>query len=214
MRTGGVRPVVDGSGVANSGVGVRGYMTVLNFGTNFSANPYSLNARNNLVSDLMGTTGNYLGLGSGPASYTGAPAYQSGTNYTAVFAVARTAVNSVTYSVTITGGGTNWTYNRVDSTYAYPRFDAIAIRSPNAVTSADSFEISRLLVEVVTGAPSPAPLNIASSGSNVTLSWTNSAFTLQAAPNATGTYTNITGATSPFVTPAGGSQKFYRLIWP
>ena len=103
MRTGGVRPIVDGAGVANSGVGVRGYMTVLNFGTNFSANPYSLNARNNLVSDLMGTTGNYLGLGSGPASYTGAPAYQSGTNYTAVFAVARTAVNSVTYSVTITG---------------------------------------------------------------------------------------------------------------
>ena len=162
----------------------------------------------------MGTTGNYLGLGSGPTSYTGAPAYQSGTNYTAVFTVTRTSVNSTTYAVTITGGGTNWTHSRVDSTYAYPRFDAIAIRSPNAVTSADSFEISRLLVEVVTGAPSPAPFNIASSGSNVTLPWTNSAFTLQAAPNVTGTYTNITGATSPYVTPTGGSQKFYRLIWP
>ena len=211
---GGTRPVIDGAGVANSGVNVRGYMVALNYGTNFTGNPYALYARNTLVADLMGTTANYLGLGGGPTGYTGAPAFQSGVPYTAVFSVARTAVNSSTFTVTITGGGTNWTHSRVDTNYAYARFDAIGIRSASAASAADSFEISRLLVEVVSGAPSPAPLNIASSGSNVTLTWTNSAFSLQAAPNATGTYTNVPGATSPHVTPAGGSAKYFRLIWP
>ena len=211
---GGVRPIVDGAGVGTSGAGVRGYLVAINYGTNFSANPYSLYARNTLVGDLMGTTANYFSLGGGPTGYTGAPAFQSGVPYTAVFTVARTAVSSTTFSVNITGGGTNWTHSRVDTNYAYARFDAIGIRSASAALAADSFEISRLLVEVVSGAPSPAPLNITASGSNVTLTWTNSAFSLQAAPSVTGTYTNVPSATSPYVTPAGGSAKFFRLIWP
>lgn len=211
---GGVRPIVDGAGVGNSGANVRGYMVAINYGTSFTANPFSLYARSSLVADLMGTTGNYLGLGGGPTGYTGAPAFQNGIAYTAVFTVARTAVNSTTFSVNFTGGGTNWTHSRVDTNYAYARFDAFGIRSGSAALAADSFEISRLLVEVATGAPSPAPLNITSSGSNVTLTWTNSAFSLQAAPNVTGTYTNVPGATSPHVTPAGGAAKFFRLVYP
>jgi hypothetical protein len=211
---GGTRPVTDGSGVANSGVGVRGYMVALNYGTNFSANPYSIYARNTLVADLMGTTGNYIGLGGGPSGYAGAPAFQNGVAYNAEFTVARTAASSVTFTVNISGGGTNWTYSRVDTDYAYPRFDAIGIRSAGAALAADSFEISRLLVEVVAGAPAAAPLNIAATGNNVTLTWTNAAFTLQAAPNVTGAYTNVPGATSPYVVPASGAARFFRLVWP
>lgn len=211
---GGTRPVTDGSGVANSGVGVRGYMVALNYGTNFSANPYSLYVRNTLVADLMGTTGNYIGLGGGPTGYAGAPAFQNGVAYTAVFTFTRTAASSMTFAVDISGGGTNWMHSRVDTDYAYPRFDAVGIRSAGAALAADSFEISRLLVEVVSAAPTPAPLNISASGSNVTLTWTNSAFTLQAAPNVTGTYTNVAGAVSPYTVPASGAARFFRLIWP
>ncbi len=211
---GGVRPTTDGTGVANSGVGVRGYMVALNYGQTFSANPFSLYVRNSLVADLMGTTGNYVGLGGGPANYAGAPAFQNGVFYTNVLTVTRTAASTVNFSMAVSGGGTNWSYSHVDTDYAYPRFDAIGIRSASAALSADSLEISRLLVEVVTAAPAPAPLNIASSGSNVTLTWTNSAFTLQAAPNVTGTYTNVAGATSPYTVPASGAARFFRLIWP
>ena len=211
---GGTRPIVDGTGVANSGVGVRGYMASINYGTNFSTNPLSLNVRNSLVADLMGTTGNYLGLGGGPGGYAGAPAFQNGVAYTAVFTVTRTAVDSTTFDVSFTGGGTNWSHSRVDSIYAYPRFDAIGIRSASAALSADSFEISRLLVEVVTAAPTPEPLNISSSGGNVTLTWTNSAFKLQADTSVTGTYTNVPGAVSPYIAPATGAAQYFRLIWP
>lgn len=211
---GGTRPTIDGATVANSGTGVRGYLVALNYGQTFSANPFSLYARNSLVPDLMGTTGNYLGLGGGPAGYTGAPAFQNGVVYTNVLTVTRTAASSVTFSMSVSGGGTNWTYSQTDTTYAYPRFDAIGIRSASAALAADSFEISRLLVEVVSAAPAPEPLNISATGGNVTLTWSNPAFTLQAAPNATGTYTNVPGATSPYSVTASGAARFFRLIWP
>ena len=41
--------------------------------------------------------------------------------------------------------------------------------------------------------------------------WSDPAFTLQAAPEATGTYTNIAGATSPYTVGASDARKFYRL---
>jgi hypothetical protein len=44
------------------------------------------------------------------------------------------------------------------------------------------------------------------------LTWTNLGFTLQSAPKCTGTFTNIPGATSPFTSPIGAGQQFFRLI--
>jgi hypothetical protein len=44
------------------------------------------------------------------------------------------------------------------------------------------------------------------------LTWTNAAFNLQVAPNVTGTYTNIPGATSPYTNALSGSRQFFRLI--
>jgi hypothetical protein len=211
---GGTRPLVDGSGVATSGLNVRGYMTAINYGLTFSANPFSQYVRNNLVADLMGTTGNYIGLGGGPGNYAGASAFQNGVTYRAEFSVSRTAVDSVTFTTTVTGGGTNWTHSEVDDTYAYPRFDTFGIRSAGAALAADSFEISRVLVEVVDGALAPIPLNITAAGSAVTLTWANSAFSLQAAPTVTGTYTNVPGATSPYTIPASGAARYFRLVWP
>jgi hypothetical protein len=55
-------------------------------------------------------------------------------------------------------------------------------------------------------------LNIQRSGNNVMLTWSDSAFALQAAPNATGTYTNVPGAASPHTESIGDQQKFYRLV--
>jgi len=52
-------------------------------------------------------------------------------------------------------------------------------------------------------------LNIAKSGNNVVLTWP--AGTLQAAGAVTGTYTNVTGASSPYTNSISGSPKFYRV---
>lgn len=58
----------------------------------------------------------------------------------------------------------------------------------------------------------PIPLDFQVSGGNLILSWADSAFNLQAAPAATGTYTNIPGATSPYPVPLAGDQRYFRLV--
>lgn len=62
------------------------------------------------------------------------------------------------------------------------------------------------------GAPNPIPLSIQKSGNNVVLTWTDTAFTLQAAPNLTGVFTNISGAVSPYTNALNSPQRFFRLI--
>jgi len=43
------------------------------------------------------------------------------------------------------------------------------------------------------------------------LNWTNTAFSLQAAPSLTGTFTNIPNATSPYTNVSAAGQLFFRL---
>ena len=43
------------------------------------------------------------------------------------------------------------------------------------------------------------------------LSWTNAGFSLQAAPNVTGTFTNLPNTASPYTNPATASQQYFRL---
>src|SRR5262249_28923576 len=53
------------------------------------------------------------------------------------------------------------------------------------------------------------PLQITKSGANVILTW--SAGTLQEASVVGGPYTDVSGASSPYSTPATAAQKYYRL---
>jgi len=56
------------------------------------------------------------------------------------------------------------------------------------------------------------PVAIQKIGTNMVLTWSDPTFSLQSAPLVTGTYTNITGATSPYTNPITGQQKYFRLI--
>jgi len=46
---------------------------------------------------------------------------------------------------------------------------------------------------------------------NLLLSWTNSAFSLQASPGLNGSFTNVPNATSPYTVPAIATEQFFRL---
>jgi hypothetical protein len=216
-------------GSRGNGIGVRGYLLNLDFGQTFSTNsPLQLLARSFLQDDnLMGSIGDYQSFGSGPAGggYTGAAAFQAGTPYTLEFTAARTAVNSVEVTVTITGGGTNWSHTIADNTYAYHRFDAFGLRPNSLETSADSFTFPEFIVEVVEGAVALFPFNItgleALSPSSVKLTWDsvsgvtyhvlsrntiNSLETTNATIVATGNSTSYTNS------PVSGAERYYRVL--
>jgi hypothetical protein len=57
----------------------------------------------------------------------------------------------------------------------------------------------------------PIPLNFARAGNKLILSWIDASFSLQTAPNVTGMFTNVPGATSPYTNFFTGPARFYRL---
>jgi hypothetical protein len=61
--------------------------------------------------------------------------------------------------------------------------------------------------------PNAIPLSVSQASGSVTLTWTNSVFTLESASNINGPYTTVMRATSPYTESASGTQKFYRLYW-
>jgi uncharacterized repeat protein (TIGR03803 family) len=60
-------------------------------------------------------------------------------------------------------------------------------------------------------ASAPIPLNVQASAGTLVLSWTNSAYSLQSTPSFGGSFSNVSGATSPYTVPLTNSQQFYRL---
>ena len=221
---GGVRLTADdfGTGSTGNGVGVRGYLLTLNWGTNFTAtNVLEFSVRSTLDNNnLIGQTdGIYTEVGRGPGgvNYSNTPAFQAGTEYTLELSVARTAFSNVRLTATLTGGSLNISFTTNENYYAYHRFDSYGVRPVSLEGTADSFNFTQFRVEVTTNAvvvPNPIPLNIQRSGTNVVLTWSDSTFKLQAAPVVTGSYTNVTSAASPYTTPIGAGQTYYRLIWP
>jgi hypothetical protein len=58
-------------------------------------------------------------------------------------------------------------------------------------------------------AATPITLSIARTAGNVTVTWTGGA--LQSATNVHGTYSDVSGASSPYTIPASGTQQFFRV---
>jgi hypothetical protein len=228
---GGTRVMADGfSGSAGNGSGVRGYMLTLNFGTTFNDNtPMSLYVRNNLpAGDLMGTTANYASLGSGPSggTFSGTPAFESGTEYTLEFSVTRTGSDAAQITTRIVGGTLDFSFTATDTNHAYPRFDAFGIRANNLGTTADSFLFSEFIVEVLEATVPIQPFEISEiqllSPSDVKLTWdsvngttyhvlsaeslTTPNWTTNATVSGTGSSTSYTN------TPAAGMERYYRIL--
>ncbi len=57
----------------------------------------------------------------------------------------------------------------------------------------------------------PVVLKLRATRGQIVLSWTNTAFGLQAAPTVAGLYTNVPGATSPYTNLTTDPRKFFRL---
>jgi hypothetical protein len=214
----------DGSTVKNSGANVRGYMAVQDWETVFNADePQTVYARNNMAEpSLMGTTASYVSLADSGGGFLNAPAFSDGTTYTLDFYVARMTAGRCSVCISLSGGGTNYTTVGADRNYGYHRFDCLAIRPASQQATATEFDISEFKVQVLQ-MPAAPQLNIARSGANVVLTWTNPAiyapFRLQQAAalvtTGAGDWQFAPGGNvSPYTVPATNAATFYRLIWP
>ncbi|HEY3762887.1 MAG TPA: hypothetical protein VGN23_14170 [Verrucomicrobiae bacterium] len=77
----------------------------------------------------------------------------------------------------------------------------------NDTNNVNSIPVYQALTTVL-----PIPLTFQRSGTNLVFLWGNPAFSLQSAPQVTGTYTNMSGATSPYTNQINGGQQFFRLV--
>lgn len=232
---GGNRITADGGNVTGStgnGSGVRGYMLSVDFGPTFTANsPLSLLARVGLAdNNLMGTTAAYQSLGSGPAGggYNGAVAFEAGITYQLVLTVTRVGVNSATFAVSISGGGTNWSHTATDDNFAYHRFDAFAIRPNSLETAADSFTFTDFIVEVLQGAVSVPSFGISAvevlSPTELKLTWDSVAGatyhvltrgSLSSGDWSTNATVVATGSSTSYTnTPLTGAQGYFQILSP
>jgi hypothetical protein len=70
----------------------------------------------------------------------------------------------------------------------------------------------RAAITVHSSSVPPPRLDFQKLNNELVLSWTNTGFNLQTAPAVTGTFTNLSGATSPYTNVTTGVQQFFRLI--
>jgi hypothetical protein len=173
---GGIRLAADGfSTSGGNGANVLGYMFNINFYTTFiNVGPIEFRARTDTASgNLLGTTGAYTTLDSGPTGMEGQPGFQGGVRYTMEMTVTRTGVNEVQVACRIAGGGLDLQHVVTDNVYPVNRFDTLAVRVNNADNAAESFAFHRVMVEVLQAATPPFPVTGAAAvGSDAfTLTW-------------------------------------------
>lgn len=85
--------------------------------------------------------------------------------------------------------------------------------SLGATVLVDDVRVGRSFASVVSGGASVAPIPLVATrwGNQIVLNWNDPGFGLQSGPNATGTFTNIPGASSPYTNALSGRARFFRL---
>lgn len=150
-----------GAGTGAPGANVLGYMLNMNFGDSFGVDaPLQIMERTTTASiNLMGASGDYTALSSGPTGSLNDPAFSSGTQYTLEFSVTRTAVDSVDITTRFVGGLLDISHTATDASGATFAFDNFAIRPAGSAQGATSLVFSEFKVEVV-----PEPSSVALAG--------------------------------------------------
>jgi len=111
-------------------------------------------------------------------------------------------------------------FTMYDQTYytnsdgAYPQADLILsgnILYGTASTGGNGYGTVFALT-LPSSTPAPIPLNFALKNGQLVLSWNDPTFALQSASSLTGSWTNLSSASSPYTNKLTGAQVFFRLV--
>jgi len=88
----------------------------------------------------------------------------------------------------------------------------VALQESAGSGSRDTFGLDNVRLSFDGAVAASIPLHIHRDGSDVVLSWGDPSFGLQAASSATGVYTELSGAVSPYTNAIQEERRYFRLI--
>ena len=142
------------------GNGVQGYSLFQTMGTTFSStSPMDVRKRTGLAdSALLGTSGDWTSLATGPGNTNGFGGFVNGVNYTLQISLQRSTLTSMVVTVSWLNptNSATLTTTATDTSAVNTNFDAIALRPANAAGSATTITFTEARVELIPGATSPA----------------------------------------------------------
>ncbi len=203
------RVSADFSSSSSQGANVQGYALFQTMGVVFNnATPMDIRKRTTLTdTSLLGTSGDWTSLGTGPGNTNVFPGLTSGTQYILQLSLQRTDVNSLQVTATWlnTANGTTLSTSATDTGAANFNFDGLALRPQTAASSSTNIVFNEVRVELV---PATTPPTISAQPQDVSVFVEqNATFSVAASGSAPFTYqwyynndTLLTNATGPSLT--------------
>jgi pectate lyase len=154
------RVSADFSSSSSQGGNVSGYSLFQTMGVAFNnTTPMDIRKRTTLTdSSILGTSGDWTSLTTGPGNTNGFSGFASGTQYTLQLSLQRTDVNSLQVTTTWLNpaNGAELSTSVVDASAASFSFDGLAIRPQTAATSSTNIVFNEVRVELVPAATPPS----------------------------------------------------------
>jgi pectate lyase len=149
------RAAADFGSSSSQGGNVQGYGLFQTMGLTFNnATPTDIRKRTTLTDNsLLGTSGDWTSLGTGPGNTNNFPGFTNGLQYTLQITIQRTDVNTVVVSDTWLNSATGAILSTsvTDAGATNFNFDGIALRPQSAATTASSIVFNEVRVEYIAG---------------------------------------------------------------
>ena len=193
----------------SQGLNVSGYALFQNMATTFgSASPMDIRKRTTLTdASLLGTSGDWTSLITGPGNTNSFPGFANGTQYTLQISGQRTDVSSMQITMTWANlaNGATLSTTTTDTSASNFSFDGLAIRPQTAATSATNIVFNEVRVDYLP-AGTPPSINTPPQDQSV-FAGQNATFTVNASGSAPLNYqwfynndTLLTNATNASIT--------------
>ena len=154
------RASADFSSSSSQGANVPGYALFQNMsGTFSSSSPMDIRKRTTLTdSSLLGTSGDWTSLATGPGNTNSFPGFANGTQYTLQMSLQRTDVGSIQITMTWVNksNGTTLSTTVTDAAAANFNFDGFGLRPQNAASSSTNIVFNEVRVELIPAGTPPS----------------------------------------------------------
>jgi hypothetical protein len=154
-----MRVSADRFGSSSQGNGVHGYALFQNMGATFARSaPMDIRKHTTMGTSLLGTSGDWTSLGTGPGNADTFSGFANGARYILQLALQRTGTNALVISATWsnTASGATLATSVTDNVATNFNFDGIVLRPSGTGSSASKITFNKVKVELAPAATPPS----------------------------------------------------------